>query len=108
MTALSSKRGPVLGWILGIGLFAALVVVLQLSVGWRALAEPWRALPAGSVAAALGLVLASYAVRTVRIHQYFAPDTEGEFLRSFRLVLLHNLFNNLLPCGAGRRPFPSS
>lgn len=99
-------RVPVLGWILGAGLLLALVAVLHVAVGWRALAEPWLALPPWNVAAAFGLVLASYAVRTVRIHQYFAPATRGEFLRSFRLVLLHNLFNNLLPMRSGEASFP--
>ncbi len=55
---------------------------------------------------AVSLVLGSYAIRTVRIYEYFHPATAGEFLRTFRLVLLHNLFNNLLPMRSGEASFP--
>jgi uncharacterized membrane protein YbhN (UPF0104 family) len=99
-------RAPVLGWILGTAIFLALAVILQATVGWRALLAPWREIRAGSLLLALLLVLASYAVRTIRIHQYFQPDTGSRFLRSFRLVLLHNLFNNLFPMRSGEASFP--
>ena len=90
----------------GVAIFLALVMVLQATVGWRALLEPWRRLPPWSLTVALLMVLGSYAVRTVRIHQYFQPDTGSRFLRTFRLVLLHNLFNNLLPMRSGEASFP--
>ncbi len=97
---------PVLGWILGIGLFLALALLLHLTFGWKALLRPWTEIPPSDLALALVLVMASYAVRTVRIHRYFQPDTSGGFLRSFRLILLHNLFNNLLPMRTGEASFP--
>ena len=97
---------PVLGWVLGIAIFLALAVILQATVGWRALLDPWRRMPPGSLVVALLLVLASYVVRTVRVHQYFQPDTGSRFLRTFRLVLLHNLFNNLFPMRSGEASFP--
>jgi uncharacterized membrane protein YbhN (UPF0104 family) len=99
-------RVTILGWVAGVAIFLALVVILQSTVGWRALLEPWRSLPPVSLTVALLLVLGSYAVRTVRVHQYFQPDTGGRFPRTFRLVLLHNLFNNLLPMRSGEASFP--
>ncbi len=99
-------RVPTLGWIVGIAIFLTLVVILQATVGWRALLEPWRRVPPASLLVAFLLVLASYTLRTIRIHQYFQPDTGSRFLRSFRLVLLHNLFNNLLPMRSGEASFP--
>jgi len=93
-------------WILGVGLLLGLVYLIHASVGWGALLTPWREVPLGSLGVAVFLVLLSYAVRTVRIHQYFSPDTSGEYLRSFRLILLHNLFNNLLPMRSGEASFP--
>jgi uncharacterized membrane protein YbhN (UPF0104 family) len=54
----------------------------------------------------VALVLGSYAIRTVRIHEYFHPATKGAFPRSFRLILIHNLFNNLLPMRSGEVSFP--
>ena len=97
---------PILGWMLGIGLFLGLAYLIHVSVGWGTLLTPWREVPMGSLGVAFLLVLVSYAIRTVRIHQYFSPDTSGEYLRSFRLILFHNLFNNLLPMRSGEASFP--
>jgi len=97
---------PILGWILGIGLFLGLAYLIHVTVGWGALLAPWREVPIGRLGVAFLLVLVSYAIRTIRIHQYFSPDTSGEYLRSFRLILLHNLFNNLLPMRSGEASFP--
>ncbi|MFO8174635.1 MAG: lysylphosphatidylglycerol synthase transmembrane domain-containing protein [Gemmatimonadota bacterium] len=95
-----------LGWALGVVLFLGVALLVHFSVGWRALLAPWKEIPPGSLGVALFLVLVSYALRTVRIHQYFAPATTGAFTRSFRLVLIHNLFNNLLPMRSGEASFP--
>ncbi len=97
---------PILGWILGIGLFLVLAVLLHLSVGWRALLAPWGEIPPGRLAMAALLVFGSYAVRSIRIHQYFLPETRGGFGRALRVMLLHNLFNNLLPARSGEASFP--
>ena len=106
MTLSDGGRRSTLGWILGVGLFLALITLIQISVGWGVLLKPWREFSAGGLLGALGLVVASYGFRTIRVHQYFRPDTSGEFLRSFRLILLHNLFNNLLPMRSGEASFP--
>jgi uncharacterized membrane protein YbhN (UPF0104 family) len=94
------------GWILGVGLLLGLAILLQLSVGWGALLTPWRDFSARELMGALGLVVASYGIRAVRVHEYFRPDTSGRFHRSFRLILLHNFFNNLLPMRSGEASFP--
>jgi uncharacterized membrane protein YbhN (UPF0104 family) len=95
-----------LRWILGAGFFVAVLALVHRSVGWGALLSPWREVPPGSLALAVLLVLASYAIRTIRIHRYFSPATSGHFRRSFRLILFHNLFNNLLPMRSGEASFP--
>lgn len=105
-TTVATERVPILGWILGIGLFLALLLLVQRSVGWSAILSPWREMPAGQLVGAFVLVLGSYGLRTVRVHRFFAPETSGEPLRSFRLILLHNLFNNLLPARSGEASFP--
>ena len=102
----TSRWRPILGWLLGIGFLGALLYLLQVTVGWRELFQPWKALGPARVAGAFFLVLGSYALRTVRVHQYFRPDTAGSFLPTFRLVLLHNLLNNLLPMRSGEASFP--
>ena len=96
----------ILGWTLGIGLFLGLVGILQVSVGWGALLGPWREFSGGELVGALSLVVASYGLRTIRVHEYFRPETAGRFHHSFRLILLHNLFNNLLPMRSGEASFP--
>jgi len=100
------KRVPAVGWVLGVGLLAAVVLLVHAIVGWRTVLSPWKEMPTGPLAVSLALVLGSYALRAVRIHRYFAPDTSGSFPRSFRLILLHNLFNNLLPMRSGEASFP--
>jgi uncharacterized membrane protein YbhN (UPF0104 family) len=99
-------RRPVVGWSVGSGVLVALVLALHFTIGWRQLLQPWGDLTGWRVAAALLLVLASYAIRTIRVHRFFQPDTSGAFLRSFRLILLHNLFKNLLPMRSGEASFP--
>ena len=93
-------------WALGGGLFLSVVVLVHLSVGWGSLLAPWGEMPPGSLVLALFLVLLSYGIRAIRVHLYFAPATRGGFPGSFRLILLHNLFNNLLPMRSGEASFP--
>ena len=99
-------RGSILAWAIGVTLLIALVVLAHLSVGWETLLTPWKAIRPEVLGTALCLVLGSYAVRTIRIHAYFHPATSRRFLRTFRLVLVHNLFNNLLPMRSGEASFP--
>ncbi len=95
-----------LGWVVGIGLFIGLTVLVQTTVGWREMVRPWQTLPPGRLGLAFSLIVGSYAVRTARVHHYFRPATTGHLPRTFRLVLLHILFNNLLPMRSGEASFP--
>jgi len=104
--AAGERRLPAVGWILGISLFLALILLVERTVGWKTILAPWKAVHLASLAAAYTLVLASYALRAVRVHRLFTPDTSGRFRRTFRLILLHNLFNNLLPMRSGEASFP--
>jgi hypothetical protein len=104
-----SKRGSgrsILGWAIGSLFLGGLILLTHYSVGWDTLLTPWQRLRPPVVSWAVVLVVGSYAVRTVRIQEYFRPATSGGFLRAFRLVLLHNLFNNLLPMRTGEMSFP--
>ena len=95
-----------LGWAMGLILILGLVALIHFSIGWKALVDPWREIQPGALAGAVLLLVGSYAVRTIRIQDYFRPATSGQFLRAFRLVLLHNLLNNLLPMRSGEASFP--
>jgi len=100
------RRRSVLGWGIGVLLLAGLVAAIHYSVGWGTLLAPWGEIRPGALSIGVGLVLGSYAVRGIRIHRYFQPHTRGRFSSTFRLVLLHNLLNNLLPMRSGEASFP--
>jgi uncharacterized membrane protein YbhN (UPF0104 family) len=100
------RRGGILGWIVGIALLGSLLLIVHRSLGWGALLAPWAEVPPGILVLSVALVLGSYAIRTIRVHEYFYPVTRGAFPRSFRLILIHNLFNNLLPMRSGEASFP--
>ena len=103
----ASTSGPsLLGWVVGIVFLGGLIALTHYSVGWSTLLIPWTRVGRGSLVLAMTLVLASYAVRGLRIHWYFHPSTAGRFPATFRLVLLHNLLNNLLPMRSGEASFP--
>ena len=95
-----------MGWVAGVALLLALGVLIHLTLGWDALLAPWAETPPRVLAVASLLLLASYGLRTIRIHGYFLPSTSGRFPRTLRLVLVHNLFNNLLPMRTGEASFP--
>jgi uncharacterized membrane protein YbhN (UPF0104 family) len=52
------------------------------------------------------LVLTSYAMRAVRLYVYFREAMQGQFLLALKLMLQHNLANNLLPMRSGEVSFP--
>lgn len=100
------RKVPLYGWVAGVGFLLALAVLVHFSLGWKNLLSPWGNIRPGALAGAFGLVLTSYAVRTIRLQHYFAPATRGQFLRTFRIQLIHNLFNNFLPMRTGEASFP--
>ncbi len=94
------------GWIVGAFLVLGLVAAIHFTVGWAPLLSPWTDVQPGVLATGAGLVVGSYAVRSIRIQTYFRPITSGRFPGVFRLVLIHNLLNNLLPMRTGEASFP--
>jgi uncharacterized membrane protein YbhN (UPF0104 family) len=54
----------------------------------------------------MALVLASYALRAVRLYVYFHAEIRGEFPLALKLMLQHNLANNFLPMRSGEVTFP--
>ncbi len=87
-------------------LFFAFVVGVEAYWGWGALLAPWKNLSSLSVVAAILLFLLSYQIRTWRLYDYFLPQTKGHWIAALRLMLLHNILNNLLPARSGEISFP--
>lgn len=94
------KKG--LSWIVLLGFIG----FIQYWLGWGSLLRPWLALDSLQIALALTFMLLSYALRTWRLYDYFPQALHGHWQAVFRLSLLHNLMNNLLPARAGEVSFP--
>ena len=74
--------------------------------GWGAVLAGWQAIGIPTILLALALLVATYAIRTHRMHDYFPHETSGRFLRLFRVAQVHNLLNIMLPFRAGETSFP--
>jgi uncharacterized membrane protein YbhN (UPF0104 family) len=93
-------------WALGIAGLVAFIVFIELYLGWGPLLAPWAQLPGLLLPLVVGLVLVSYLLRTLRIYDYFRDNLKGGFLSACKLVLQHNLANNMLPMRTGEATFP--
>jgi hypothetical protein len=96
-----SKWQRSLAWLI----FLGFVIVVQWTIGWQTLLQPWFSLNPQQLALALLSILATYSLRTWRIYDYF-PQLKGQWLATWRLMLLHNALNNLLPARTGEVSFP--
>ena len=93
-------------WALALLIFFGFVGWLEYAVGWRRLLAPWLSLQPPALIAAVLLMLCTYALRALRIYDYFSPVLRGHYAATLRLTLLHNFFNNLLPMRTGEAAFP--
>nr|WP_207168574.1 lysylphosphatidylglycerol synthase transmembrane domain-containing protein [Thiocystis violacea] len=100
------RLGRLRDWVLGVGLLAALTLVVHYTLGWRALLSPWLALSPWLLLWLFSLSALSYGLRAFRVQDYFRPRFAGNFLVVLRLSVLHNTANNLLPMRAGEMVFP--
>ena len=89
--------------LLVLGLFAWAV---QHWWGWTHLLAPWGQLPAPILALAVCGMLASYAVRALRIYLAERDIPRGRWGACLRLILLNNAVNLLLPARSGEASFP--
>lgn len=82
------------------------MALIERYVGWTELLRPWRDQPPQALVLGAALVLASYAVRAVRLYDHFRAAIGGRFGACLRLTLIHNLLNNLVPMRLGEASFP--
>jgi uncharacterized membrane protein YbhN (UPF0104 family) len=87
-------------------LFFAFVIGVEKYWGWERIFAPWKNLSNTSILIAILLFLLSYQIRTWRLYDYFLPETKGNWTATLRLILLHNILNNLLPARSGEVSFP--
>ena len=95
-------------WLKALSLLAVIAYTLAIEYfyGWIKIFAAWKAVPVWHIALALLLMFFTYAVRGLRIHYYFLPLTRGKLLICLKIMLLHNMLNNLLPMRSGEASFP--
>jgi len=103
---LGLRAGVAWRYALGLVLLLALAALVARYVGWDALLAAWSGLPAPQATAALGLIMGSYALRALRIYDFFRAEASDRYRLCLRLTLQHNALNNLLPMRAGEASFP--
>jgi hypothetical protein len=102
-----AKHSLFLRWTAALVLFAALLVWVHYAFGWRALLTPWTTMATQELAAAVAMLTFSYFMRACRIFDYFGRSLCKTFQPCLRVVLLHNLLNNILPFRTGEIAFPA-
>lgn len=93
-------------WVVSIIVLLALLVAVQLTLGWGALLSPWLSLPLQPLLIATLLVLLSYGIRSFRLYAYFRTEMRGRFIIALKIMLQHNLANNFMPMRSGELSFP--
>lgn len=99
------SRKVAAGWLLNfavLGAFAWFVV----QVGPQRLLAPWREIAPATVLLAVAGLLASYALRALRIYLAEAAIPRDRYLDCLRLILVNNAVNLLLPARSGEASFP--
>ncbi|AHF02853.1 membrane protein [Marichromatium purpuratum 984] len=104
--ALSLRLGRPRDWLIGVLLLVALLVTVELAVGWSTLLAPWSSFPPLTLIWLVSLLALSYVLRAVRVYEYYVRRLEERFVLVLRLSVLHNVANNLLPMRAGELVFP--
>lgn len=106
MTEAQGKSGQV--WQLAISWLVLILfaVGIEYWIGWKTVLEPWMAFSWMQGLVALALLVLSYALRAWRMYDYFPQFLTGKWLQTWRLMLIHNALNNLLPARTGEVSFP--
>lgn len=95
-------------WRPGVGAVILIVfaLIVEYTVGWARLLAPWRDVSLAAIVVAMLLTFGSYWLRAARFYDYFRGEMKGRFVLCTKLMLQHNLLNNLLPMRSGELSFP--
>jgi hypothetical protein len=93
-------------WITGILILFLFVYIIERQYGWTNILQSSEYLYRKTFAGALILIALSYLFRSIRLHDYFHIGSLLRIAPSLRVVLIHNLFNNILPMRSGEISFP--
>lgn len=75
-------------------------------IGWKTVLAPWAQFSWIQGLIALALLVLSYALRAWRMYDYFPQYLSGQWFATWRLMLIHNVLNNVLPARTGEASFP--
>lgn len=81
-------------------------VVIEWWFGWGKVGQAWAHVPVKYLIMALLLMFLTYLIRGWRIYNFFLPITHDGLMTCCRIMLIHNLLNNLLPLRSGEVSFP--
>jgi len=104
LSALGQKG--LLKYVFGTLILLAFAIFVEYFIGWVKLLTPWKDLDTLPLVTAVTLVFVTYALRALRIYDFFRPEMKGRFTLCLRLSLQHNMLNNLLPMRTGEISFP--
>lgn len=91
---------------LSLAIALAFILFVEWYAGWAELLRPWREVSLSALIAAAALLVLTHVMRALRVHDYFGAPVRDRRGACLRLVLQHNLFNNLLPMRSGELAFP--
>jgi uncharacterized membrane protein YbhN (UPF0104 family) len=92
----------VLSWLL----LLVFVAAVQHWIGWQTVLAPWLQFSWVQGLIALALLVLTYALRAWRMFDYFPQYLSGKWFATWRLMLIHNVLNNVLPARTGEVSFP--
>ena len=104
--ARTSRRRGLGYYVAGFAVFAGFIGFVEYYIGWTRLLAPWSGLSPVQTGAALALIFLSYIVRSLRLFSYLRLHRLHDFALCLKVMLQHNLFNNLLPMRSGELSFP--
>ncbi|WP_022953705.1 lysylphosphatidylglycerol synthase transmembrane domain-containing protein [Leucothrix mucor] len=92
--------------LLSLLVLVAFILGVQWFWGWGEILRPWTQLSWPAILLAACLIIVSYQLRTLRIYDYFLQDIRGRWWLCVKLVLIHNILNNIMPMRSGEVSFP--
>jgi uncharacterized membrane protein YbhN (UPF0104 family) len=94
------------GLLLNLVLLAAFAWAVEHFWGWARLLAPWQQLAPATLLLAVFGMLASYALRALRVYLAERDIPRGRWPACLRLILINNALNLLLPARSGEASFP--
>lgn len=93
-------------WFLGTILLLAMIIVVEIFVGWNEVLSLWGNISLAMLLLAFGLFAMSHLIRAIRIYVYVTKGMGRRFRTTLKLSLLHQFTNNMLPMRLGEAAYP--